>query len=122
MQKGFRTFEKIPVSSFQHPETEKETKVVNQGMLQRQCNDRAADTKGRTVAPESKGQQQLSRRKTLLIPKPRPLLLPSYSNLQHKGSDRVVGLDKTKCIPLLGTLLFLREGTNGIKVSGCLLF
>lgn len=97
-QKGFRTFEKIHVSSFQHPGTEKETKVVKQGMLQRQCNDSAADTKVGTVAPESQGQLQLSRRKSLLIPKARPLLLPSYSNVQHKDSDRVVALIKQNAI------------------------
>lgn len=47
---------------------------------------------------------------------------PLNSNLQRKDSDRVLGLDKTKCIPLLWTLLFIRVGTNGIKVPGCLLF
>lgn len=42
------------------------------------------------------------------IPKPRALLLPSYSNLQHKNWDRVVGLDKTKCTPV-NTLILKRR-------------
>lgn len=88
-------------------------------MLQRQCNDSAADSKVRTVAPESQGQQQqLSRRKTLLILKPRVLLLLSHSNLQQAELQALIKQNAFHSCEHL----FIRVGTNGIKVSGCLLF